>query len=95
MGWCRTGPVVDTPLPNPPPQGGREQAASCDGAALLADAEAAEDLPQHVLDVDPAGDPPQRVRGLAQVLGAQLDVALARPDMKACKADMQAWRWVL
>ena len=23
-GWCRTFDVVDTPLPNPPPQGGRE-----------------------------------------------------------------------
>ena len=39
---------------------------------LLADAEAGEDLAQHVLDIDTAGDAAQGAGGEAQVLGAEL-----------------------
>ena len=40
---------------------------------LFADAEAGKDGIEDVLDVDPAGDAAQRMGGLAQVLGAQLE----------------------
>lgn len=44
-------------------------------ASLLADAEAAEYLIQHILDIDPAGDAAECDGGAAQLLRAQFAVA--------------------
>ena len=55
-------------------------------SSSLADAEAGEDLTQHVLDVDPAGDAAQRMDGRAQLLGAQLDVVRGMPAREALRA---------
>ena len=45
--------------------------------ALLADAEIAEDHVENILDVDTAGQPPQRMRRQPQLLGHQF---LTRPS---------------
>lgn len=53
------------------------------GAGLFADAEVAENHVQDILDVDPAGEPPQRPGSEAQLLGQQIlaagELGLERP----------------
>ena len=41
---------------------------------LLPDAELREDLAKHILDIEPAREPPERVGGFSQMLGGDLGV---------------------
>ena len=53
----------------------------------------AENLAQHVLDIDPAGDPPERMRRLTQVLCTQLEIlrsAAPKNAASAAQARLQA-----
>ena len=63
---------------------------------LFADAEVAEDHVQDVLDIDPAGEAPERAGGDAQLLGQQILTAGqlgAAARRRAARASSSARRW--
>ena len=69
-------------------------AGSCE--TVFADAEVAEDHVQNVLDVDPAGQPAERVRGDAQLLGQQILAggdSRIRARRSAARVSSSARRW--
>ena len=73
------------------------QAAMSSRASLFADAEVAEDHVQNILDIDPAGQPPERMGGDAQLFGQQILAGRrrrpARARCRAARTSRSAWRW--
>ena len=64
---------------------------------LFPDTELGEDLAEHVLDIEPAGEPAERIGGLAQVLGGKLGGSpasvQARSEASAVRARSISCRW--
>ncbi len=64
---------------------------------LFADAEVAENHVQNILDIDPAGEPPERAGGDPQLLGQQIlaagHVAALAPACRAATTSSSARRW--